>query len=107
MALGAIRGAWSLARRVEELFEFQIKAREGFQLIDERLKALEGRILRLEAEQGQVITAAGAAATAAAATVAGIGDLRRSHQNRSAGGEGRAIGGAKTPSTTPFIARTR
>jgi hypothetical protein len=69
MALGAIRGAWSLARRVEELFEFQTKAREGFQLIDERLKALEGRILRLEAEQGQVITAAGAAA--AAATVAG------------------------------------
>jgi len=71
MALGAIRGAWSLARRVEELFEFQTKAREGFQLIDERLKALEGRILRLEAEQGQVITTAGAAATAAAATVAG------------------------------------
>jgi hypothetical protein len=71
MALSAIRGAWSLARRVEELFEFQTKAREGFQLIDERLKALEGRILRLEAEQGNVVPAAGAAATAAAATVAG------------------------------------
>ena len=71
MALSAIRGAWSLARRIEELFEFQTKAREGFQLIDERLTALEGRILRLEAEQGQFVTAAGAAATAAAATVAG------------------------------------
>jgi hypothetical protein len=35
------------------------------------LKALENRVLRLEAEQGQVVTAAGAAATAAAATVAG------------------------------------
>jgi hypothetical protein len=71
MALGTIRGAGSLARRVEELFEFQTKAREGFQLIDERLKALESRVLRLEAEQGQVVTAAGAAATAVAATVAG------------------------------------
>jgi uncharacterized protein involved in exopolysaccharide biosynthesis len=71
MTLGPIRGAWSLARRVEELFAFQTQTREGLQLIDERLKALENRLLKLETEQHQVITAAGAAATAAASTVAG------------------------------------
>jgi hypothetical protein len=71
MPAGPLRSAWSVVRRVEELFEFQTQTREALQIINDRLKAVEDRLLRLESEQSQVITAAGAAATAAAAAVAG------------------------------------
>ncbi len=45
--------------------------RESLQIVDERLKALEGRMIRLEAEQTQIITEARSAATAASTMVAG------------------------------------
>jgi hypothetical protein len=71
MAVAPFRGLWSLARKVEDLFELQGKVRESLSIIDERLRALENRLLKLESEQSQIITAAGAAATGAASVIAG------------------------------------
>jgi tellurite resistance protein len=65
MPVGPLRSAWSVVRRVEELFEFQTQTREALQIINDRLKAVDDRLLWLEWEQSQVITAAGAAPTVA------------------------------------------
>lgn len=70
MALEAITRLWTLAHRVEDLFGLQRKVDVSLGIIEQRLRAIEDRLTRLEAEQHQVVTAAGAAATAAAASIA-------------------------------------
>jgi phage shock protein A len=71
MALNPFGSLWSLARKVEDLFDLQTKVRESLLIVDERLRAIENRLIKLESEQSQVITAAGAAATGAASSIAG------------------------------------
>ena len=75
MPLRLIGDVWKLARRVEDLFELQTKARESFEIVADRLKALEDRMTKLEAtfeaEKYQLVTEAKAASTAAATMVAG------------------------------------
>jgi hypothetical protein len=62
---------WRAARKVEELFTLHSKVEGSLQVIDERLKALEDRMLRLESDQTQIVIEARSAATATAAAVAG------------------------------------
>jgi hypothetical protein len=45
MPVGPLRSAWSVVRRVEELFEFQTQTREALQIINDRLKAVDDRLL--------------------------------------------------------------
>jgi hypothetical protein len=69
--IGAIGRLWSIARKVEELFELHGKVRDSLKLIEERLRALEDRMIRLETEQAQIITEAKTAATAASTIIVG------------------------------------
>jgi phage shock protein A len=62
---------WLIARTAEELLALQKKTREGLEAIDTRLRALEDRMTHLEAEQGQLVASAKAAASVTAAGVAG------------------------------------
>lgn len=71
MALEAIARLWTLTRRVEDLFRLQKKVDLSLGIIEQRLRAIEDRLTRLEAEQHQIVTAAGAAATTAATSIAG------------------------------------
>ena len=70
MALSDIGRVWTLARKVEDLLGLQTEVRQALQIIDERLKGLEDRMLRLEADERQVVTEARSAATAASTVVA-------------------------------------
>jgi len=60
---------WSLGRKVEDLLALQSKTREALEVIDRRLRALEDRLLHLEANQRQVVVEASAAASAASTAV--------------------------------------
>ncbi len=71
MALNAVGRLWSLARKIEELFTLHTKVEASLQIIDERLRALEDRLLRLEANERQIVTEARSAATAASTQIAG------------------------------------
>ena len=82
MALPSLPRLWSLGRRVEDLFKFQTEAKVTFADIatrfyalekglGDRLRTAEDRLTRLEAEQGQVVSEARSAATAAATMIAG------------------------------------
>jgi phage shock protein A len=71
MAIGAIGSLWSLARRVEDLFQLQTKVRDSLEIIDARLRAIEDRVIRLEAEQRQIIIEARSAASAASTMIVG------------------------------------
>ncbi len=62
---------WSLARKVEDLFQLQEQVRELVKEIEQRLRSLEDRMIRLEAEQPQMIDQAKNAATAASSLVSG------------------------------------
>jgi len=61
---------WTLARKVEDLLAFQGQMKESLEAIDARLRALETKMIKFEAEQGQLITTAQAAANVAASAVA-------------------------------------
>ena len=54
MALPYISRAWALARNVEDLLGLQKEVRQSLQVIEQRLRALEDRMLKLETEQGRV-----------------------------------------------------
>lgn len=69
MALPVFGGIWRVARKVDELFTLQNKVEASLQVVDERLRALEDRMLKLEAEQGRVFTEARNAATVMASGV--------------------------------------
>jgi hypothetical protein len=60
---------WSLGRMVEDLLALQSKTREALEVVDSRLRALEDRLTHAEANQGQLIVEARAAASAASTTV--------------------------------------
>lgn len=62
---------WTLARKVEDVLALQSKMREALEAIDGRLRDLETRMTRLEAERNQVVSEAKGAAMAAAAQVSG------------------------------------
>ena len=62
---------WSLGRKVEDLLALQGKTREALEAVDGRLRALEDRLTYMEANQGQLIVEARAAASAASTAVAG------------------------------------
>lgn len=72
MALEAITRLWTLTRRVEDLFGLQKKVDLSLGIVEQRLRAIEDRLTRLEAEQHQVVTAAGAAATTAATSITSV-----------------------------------
>jgi vacuolar-type H+-ATPase subunit I/STV1 len=57
---------WTVARKLEDLFELQTKTRTALEAIEARLRGLEDRMTHLEAGQRQVITEAKAAAGIAA-----------------------------------------
>ncbi len=61
---------WTLARKVEDLLAFQSQMKESLEALDARLRAVETRMVKFEAEQGQLITTAQAAANVAASAVA-------------------------------------
>jgi hypothetical protein len=69
MAFPSLKQFWDLARKAEDLFKLQEKIEKLLSGHDERLRALEDRLIRLEAEQDQVISDAKTAATAAAMTI--------------------------------------
>ena len=69
--LELIKQLWSLGRKAEELFQLQQWTREALSGIEARQRALEDRLIRLEAEQGKLIIEARSAATAASTMVAG------------------------------------
>jgi len=62
---------WALGRTVEELLKFQGQTREVLEAVDRRLRALEDRMIHLEAGQTHLVTEARAASSAAASAVAG------------------------------------
>lgn len=63
--------AWSFARQVEELFKVQGNVERSLNKLEERLQQFENRMTHLEADRGQMITEAKAAAGIAASAVAG------------------------------------
>ncbi len=69
MALGAVGNLWAIARKIDDLLSLHKKVEESLQVIDERLRALEDRMLKLEAGQAQVFTEARNAATVMASGV--------------------------------------
>ena len=71
MALRSFQTVMGFARQLDELLALHGKVRESLSVIDQRLRAVEDRLTRMEAEQTQVITEARSAATAAGTMVAG------------------------------------
>lgn len=61
---------WTFARKVEDLLALQAETSAALTGIDGRLKLLEDRMTHLEADRGQMITEAKAAAGMAAAAIA-------------------------------------
>jgi hypothetical protein len=62
---------FNLARERQDLYSLQTKMKDGLLALDERVRAIEIRVTRLEAEQGQIISDAKSAATSAATIIAG------------------------------------
>ncbi len=82
MAIPLLSQAWSVARRVEDLLKLQANTEKTLAIMDERfaslevtlsmrLRAVEDRLTRLEADQAQVVSEAKSAATGAATMIAG------------------------------------
>ncbi len=69
--LGVVGRLWKIGRAIEDLFESQKDTNASIKVIGDRLKALEDRMTYLEANQSQVITQPGAAASAASTAIAG------------------------------------
>jgi hypothetical protein len=70
MGLSSIGQLFAFARETQDLFALQAKMKEGLVAMDERLRSVEDRLTRLEAEQGQIIAEARSAATGAATMIA-------------------------------------
>jgi ribulose 1,5-bisphosphate synthetase/thiazole synthase len=62
---------WSIGRRFETLLASQDKIAEVLDELDERLRSVEDRMIRLEAAQNQLVLEARAAASAAATAIVG------------------------------------
>jgi len=63
---------WAIARKFDELLSLQKRTEKSVDAILERLHALELRVIQLEADRGQMITEAKAAAGVAASGVASM-----------------------------------
>jgi hypothetical protein len=62
---------WSLARQSEDLFQLQGQSRDALKSVDERLRAIEDRLLHIEASTPNLINEARSAASAAATAMSG------------------------------------
>ena len=62
---------WTMARKLEKLLELQGKTRLALEAVEGRLRAMEDRMMHLEAGREQIITEARAAAGIAATGLAG------------------------------------
>ena len=58
MALSSLSNLWTFARKVEDLFSLHQEVKASLQVIEERLRGLEDRVLALESGQGQMLTEA-------------------------------------------------
>ncbi len=70
MGLGAIRWIFTFARDTQDLYALQGKLKDSLVALDERLRQVEDRLTRLEAQQGHIVVEAKAAATGAATLIA-------------------------------------
>jgi hypothetical protein len=62
---------WEAGRKVDEVVQLHVKTGAALAEIDDRLRSLEDRMTSFEANQGEVITEAKAAAGATATRLAG------------------------------------
>lgn len=62
---------WTMARKLEKLLELQGKTRLALEAVEGRLRAMEDRMMHLEAGREQIITESRAAAGIAATGLAG------------------------------------
>ena len=62
---------WSLGRKLEQLLALQRTTREALEIVNSRLRALEDRMVYLEANQDKLVGKARSAASAASTAVAG------------------------------------
>ena len=69
--LPAIVPVWSLAREIEELLGLQKEVREALGDIGDRVRAIEDRVTRIEAERPMLVTEARSAACIAASAMSG------------------------------------
>jgi hypothetical protein len=69
VALPAIGGLWRFARKIEDLFALHKTVQASLLVIERRLKALEDRMLKLEADERQVVTEARSASTMVAGAI--------------------------------------
>jgi hypothetical protein len=58
VALPWLGDLWRAARQIEDLLALHTKVEGSLKLIDERLRTLEDRLLKLESGQGQLFTEA-------------------------------------------------
>jgi hypothetical protein len=72
MALPSFRGMLAGARQIDELLDLNRKVRESLEAVDHRLRAIEDRLMRLEAAQGQLVTEARSAAAASTMVASNI-----------------------------------
>ena len=70
MGLGAIGWIFTFARDTQDLCALQGKLKDGLVALDERIRHVEDRLTRLEAEQGHIVVEAKSAATGAATLIA-------------------------------------
>lgn len=70
MALPALGQIFKFARDTQDLYRLHETVKEAIAALDGRLRTVEDRLIRLEAEQGQIVTEAKSAATGAATIIA-------------------------------------
>lgn len=70
MALPALGQLFKFARDTQDLYKLHETVKETLAALDGRLRAVEDRLIRMEAEQGQIVSEAKSAATGAATMIA-------------------------------------
>jgi hypothetical protein len=71
MAIPSVQTVLRFARRLDELLALDDKFDEALSALDQRLRGIEDRLTRLEAQHDRIVTEARSAATAASTMVAG------------------------------------
>ncbi|HEY4172793.1 MAG TPA: hypothetical protein VGM42_07165 [Rhodopila sp.] len=70
MALPALGQLFKFARDTQDLYKLHETVKATIMALDGRLRAVEDRLIQLEAEQGQIVSEAKSAATGAATMIA-------------------------------------
>ena len=70
MALPALGQLFKFARDTQDLYKLHATVKDTIVALDGRLRAVEDRLIRMEAEQGLVVSEAKSAATGAATMIA-------------------------------------